>query len=708
MGSNKHRLGINALQRDQKSQKLYTASRDATVKIWEGQNAIYSLDHHTDWVNDIVLIKNDQFLVSASSDTTLKVWNTSEGTCAGTISSKHTDYVKALAYAPKGSPQLVASSGLDKTINIWDVEHLVTINQTKIEPLVSVSKAQKSSIYSLASSEDGNTLVSGSPEKVIRVWDPRTGRKQKKLIGHTDNVKALLLNSDGTLCLSGSSDGTVKLWDLGQQRCICTYTMDDSVWALQSNQSFTEFCAGCRDGSVVKINSSNSQTQQLFEEQNSIMKLLLVPEDDSIWVATTSSTIHRWSCKVEFKESSAEPPTISEPSTQLENQTSLYSKPLEVIEGAPGIVKYHVLHNKRHVLVMDSSQNAQLFDIVQARKLKDFGNRNFDELVKELSEQVWVPNWFSMDTKIGSIMVHLNDSHCFNVETYVSDLGWESDSDDSAKRNLGHLVVTALFIDWKRATKQSEVEEESDDSASTENKDQNSQGDGKKSDKAKPKTDTDKQGQKGEPPEEPSLFTKLKGLAPKAPVTTNSNGTNVKSPISEASSKETTENDDDFDKDEPPFEMPPNTAVILSEETASTGTSVSFFRCKVSEVHNEIHKLNKITPRWVYDCVRKGYFVPKDTTKLTFVLISEKEKEIPSLPQNGRRLSAFRILRVKKIIQFIVTKLKLDDPNPEANIEIICNDQVLPLSMDLGTVKMCIWKNNSELQLVYRKKKQAK
>jgi len=63
---------------------------------------------------------------------------------------------------------------------------------------------------------------------------------------------------------------------------------------------------------------------------------------------------------------------------------------------------------------------------------------------------------------------------------------------------------------------------------------------------------------------------------------------------------------------------------------------------------------------------------------------------------------------VKKIIQFIVTKLKLDDPNPEANIEIICNDQVLPLSMDLGTVKMCIWKNNSELQLVYRKKKQAK
>jgi WD repeat-containing protein 48 len=38
--------------------------------------------------------------------------------------------------------------------------------------------------------------------------------------GHTDNVRALLLNAEGTLLLSGSSDNTVRLWDLGQQRCI--------------------------------------------------------------------------------------------------------------------------------------------------------------------------------------------------------------------------------------------------------------------------------------------------------------------------------------------------------------------------------------------------------------------------------------------------------------------------------------------------------
>ena len=44
----------------------------------------------------------------------------------------------------------------------------------------------------------GSVIVSGSTEKVLRVWDPRTCQKLMKLKGHADNVKALVLNKDGT------------------------------------------------------------------------------------------------------------------------------------------------------------------------------------------------------------------------------------------------------------------------------------------------------------------------------------------------------------------------------------------------------------------------------------------------------------------------------------------------------------------------------
>lgn len=76
----------------------------------------------------------------------------------------------------------------------------------------------RESIYSLTMNPSGSVIVSGSTEKALRVWDPRTCTKQMKLKGHTDNVKALVLSRDGSQCLSGSSDGMIKLWSISHQR----------------------------------------------------------------------------------------------------------------------------------------------------------------------------------------------------------------------------------------------------------------------------------------------------------------------------------------------------------------------------------------------------------------------------------------------------------------------------------------------------------
>ena len=65
------------------------------------------------------------------------------------------------------------------------------------------------------------------------MWDPRSCGKLMKLKGHSDNVKALVLNRDGTQCVSGSSDGTIKLWSLGQQRCVVY--LEDNMNIVQVN-----------------------------------------------------------------------------------------------------------------------------------------------------------------------------------------------------------------------------------------------------------------------------------------------------------------------------------------------------------------------------------------------------------------------------------------------------------------------------------------
>lgn len=51
----KHRSGVNALQFDPKMDRLYTACRDSIIRVFEHERYERNMEHHTDWVNDIVL-----------------------------------------------------------------------------------------------------------------------------------------------------------------------------------------------------------------------------------------------------------------------------------------------------------------------------------------------------------------------------------------------------------------------------------------------------------------------------------------------------------------------------------------------------------------------------------------------------------------------------------------------------------------------------
>ena len=62
--------------------------------------------------------------------------------------------------------------------------------------LIGVVPKSKASVYALAVDPLGHTLVSGGPERVMRMWDPRAGKRIGKLVGHTDNIRSILVSDD--------------------------------------------------------------------------------------------------------------------------------------------------------------------------------------------------------------------------------------------------------------------------------------------------------------------------------------------------------------------------------------------------------------------------------------------------------------------------------------------------------------------------------
>ncbi|KAH0559484.1 hypothetical protein GP486_004004 [Trichoglossum hirsutum] len=322
-----HRLGVNGLAVDGDQSVLYSGGRDGVICSWnldldlnrsstdapvespsdstddappdKSAKAAASkfrsqMQAHTHWVNDIVLTRNNSALVSCSSDLTVKVWRpyAEDGHLPETI-GLHSDYVKCLA-TPDAQLNWVASGGLDRKICLWDLNRGGEILQINVGD----EGNDKGSIYALGLG--GGILASGGPESVVRLWDPRTGKRITKFVGHTDNIRAILINRAGDTIMTASSDTTVKVWSVTGGRCLNTLSMhNDSVWSLFSDHpDLSVFYSSDRAGLVAKTDVRNTTDMDegicvaVCQEHEGVSKV--ISRGSYIWTATSSSSINRW------------------------------------------------------------------------------------------------------------------------------------------------------------------------------------------------------------------------------------------------------------------------------------------------------------------------------------------------------------------------------------------------------------------------------
>lgn len=695
-GERCHRAGVNSLQFDAYLNRLYTAGRDSIIRIWNVRNVqdpyLQSMEHHTDWVNDIQLCCAGKNLISASSDTTVKVWNAHKGFCMSTLRT-HKDYVKALAYAKER--EQVASAGLDKAIFLWDVNTLTALTASNNTVTTSSLNGNKDSIYSLAMNPSGTVIVSGSTEKVLRVWDPRSCAKLMKLKGHADNVKALILNKDGTQCISGSSDGSIKLWSLGQQRCLATFNVhSEGVWALQTNESFTTVYTAGRDRHIWATDLRHPENRTLIcVESAPILKMILTPNGKGLWVSTSESHVKYWDIQpavdIHYSNVStynqqsptnslhhAQAASISNTNQQniqpqgqhLSRGVSLSPQVLEpelIISGGPSIKQYHVLNDKRHILTKDTDSHVALYDVLKAQRVEDLGQIDFEQETKNRGQLVYVPNWFTVDLKTGMLTIHLgqDENDCLSAWVSARETGLAPNDAIDQKVNYGGLLLQALLEYWPRPYA---VEEESD---------------------------VDAGGQMH-------------------------NGAN-------AVMQKSTGNEY--------FSVPGHTPVIFSEVGGRT-----LYRLLARDAGGETEGvlLNETVPTWVIDIVVEKK-LPK-FIKVTFFVLPHSCLGYKSFKRE--RLIANDFLQIRKVIEHVYEKVmcagseagsQAGSPTQESHertghtshqqhsrsasqgegdssslaedrVELLCNDQILDPNLDLRTVKHFIWKSSSDLVLHYK------
>ena len=200
---------------------------------------------------------------------------------------RHESVVCDVCFSMDGT--LLATSA-NKIVNIFNVK-----TGEVLQTMIPSDSDKDNYCRAISFSPSGEFIATGGEDKVVRWYDVSTGILISSLTGHESDIYALEVSGDGATIVSGSGDRTVRLWDTKRKEILKILPLADAVISVAISKTSKVVAAGSLDGNVYLCNiASGHLIRKLSGHSDSVYSVRFTKNDYMLLSGSLDKTVMSW------------------------------------------------------------------------------------------------------------------------------------------------------------------------------------------------------------------------------------------------------------------------------------------------------------------------------------------------------------------------------------------------------------------------------
>jgi len=201
------------------------------------------------------------------------------------FSGKHRGAIASVATLNRSAH--VVTGGIDGVIHLWnsDGDHLRELS------------GHKSWVNAVASFSD-ETIVSGSSDGTVKLWNVTTGECTRSLDATKAEVRSIAVSRDGKRIAAGIRYGVTQVWDTADWSETVIEQKADDVWSIvfsgDGQQIITAAGEWNRPTDIVFWNIASKKAVKTLRHTGEVMSLALSPDGKQLAAGGMDKAVSVW------------------------------------------------------------------------------------------------------------------------------------------------------------------------------------------------------------------------------------------------------------------------------------------------------------------------------------------------------------------------------------------------------------------------------